>query len=150
VADTRYLTAAENNVRDVLAERYGVTFHKRRLPLVTGGNHEFDAVSEDGEIVASIKTASGRTSGGNIPEGKIKDSIAELYFLSLVEAPTRQLILTTPAFHDIFSRRLAGKVASGIEVVLLTLPSEVQAEVERVQGVASREVFPVLDPEEAP
>ena len=151
MANTRYLTTvAESHVRDALGALYGVAFHKRRLPLVTGGLHEFDAVSGDGRIVASVKTASGLTSGGNVPAAKLKDSIAELYFLSLVEAPMRQLILTTPGFYDLLTRHLEGKVAPGVDVVLVPLPEDVQAEVERVQQVASREVFRVLDPEETP
>jgi hypothetical protein len=151
MADTRYLTTVvEAHVRDVLSARYGVAFEKRKLPLTTGGRHEFDAVSPDGEFVASIKSASGTTAGGRIPSGKIKDSIAEIYFLSLVEAPTRQLILTTPGFYEILMRSLRGKVAPGVDIVLEQLPPEVQAEVDRVQATASREVFPVLDADEVP
>jgi hypothetical protein len=110
VADTRYLTTvAEAHVREVLSARYGVKFDKRRLSLITGGLHEFDGVSEDGTIVTSVKTSSGLTSGGNVPAAKLKDSIAELYFLGLVEAPTRQLILTTPGFHVLLTRHLEGQ-----------------------------------------
>lgn len=76
------------------------------------------------------------------------DCIAELYFLTLVQAPRRQLILTTEAFYDIFTRTLRGKVAAGIEVIHLPLPPEVQAEVTAVQQIASAEMFPPLDPEE--
>jgi hypothetical protein len=45
---------------------------------------------------------------------------------------------------------LRGKVTPGVEIVLVPLPADVQAEVERVQREASREMFPVLDPEEMP
>jgi hypothetical protein len=151
MANTRYLTTiVEDCVRRTLGGRHGLVFEKRRLPLVTGGLHEFDAVAVDGSVVASIKTASGMTAGGKVPSGKIKDSIAELYFLSLVEAPVRLLILTTPAFHSILVRHLEGKVAPGIEILCEVLPPEVQAEVDYVQRTASAEVFPVLDGSEAP
>lgn len=147
MANTRYLTTVvEEHVRRALGERHGLLFEKRRLPLTTGGLHEFDAVAADGSIVASIKTASGLTAGGKVPSGKIKDSIAELYFLTLVDAPVRLLILTTPAFHAILMRTIAGKLAPGIEVVCEMLPPEVQAEVDAVQRASSTEVFPVLDP----
>jgi hypothetical protein len=146
VANTRYpTTVVEDHVRRALGERHGLLFEKRRLPLTTGGMHEFDAVAAHGSIVASIKTASGLTVGGKVPSGKIKDSIAELYFLSLVDAPARLLLLTTPAFHEILMRHLAGKIAPGLEVLCEVLPPDVQAEVDAVQRTSSKEVFPVLD-----
>ena len=146
MANTRYLTTVvEQHVRVALAAQYGIPFSKRMLPLVSGGQHEFDAVAEDGSLVAAIKSASGRTAGGKNPSGKIKDCIAELYFLSLVDAPRRVLFLTTPSFHDVFLRAMRGKVAPGVEVEHLPLPPDVQAEVDAVQRTASAEVFPVLD-----
>ena len=66
VADTRYLTKeVEDFVRAGLRQRHGIEFSKRKLRLTTEGEHEFDAVSADGKIVASIKAASARTSGGD-------------------------------------------------------------------------------------
>jgi hypothetical protein len=97
VANTRYLrTVVEDYVRGALHDEYGKDFAPKFLRLLPGGRHEFDAVSEDGTVVASVKSASGLTSGGRVPSGKLKDCIAELYFLSLVEARERLLVLTTP------------------------------------------------------
>jgi hypothetical protein len=150
MANTRYLTTVvENEVRAFLSARHGVAFMKRPLPLTTGGRHEFDAVSDDRSVIASIKSASGRTAGGKMPSGKIKDCIAELYFLTLVDAPQRILVLTSPEFHALFTRVMAGKIASGITVEHLPLPEEIQAQVDAVQRAASVEVFPVLDAGEA-
>ena len=149
MAKTSYLTTVvEEAVRATLAQRHGVAFTKRRMPLLPGGLHEFDAVAEDGSIVASIKAASGRTAGGKVPSGKIKDSIAELYYLSLVQAPRRLLVLTSAEFHEILTRTLRDKIAQGIEVAHIPLPLDVEAEVVRVQRVASVEVTPVLDDHE--
>jgi hypothetical protein len=99
-------------------------------------------VSADGTIVASVKSASGLTAGGRIPNGTIKDGLAELYFLSLVEATTRRLVLTTPAFFQIFTRKLTGAVAEGIDIVCLPLPPDIQRVVDDVVREASREVSP--------
>src|SRR4051794_25144215 len=127
MANTRFLTTqVEEHVRSVLGERYGLDFTKERLPLTPGGTHEFDAVSSDRKIVASIKTSSGLTSGGRIPSGKINSATSEVYFLTLVDAPRRLLVLTTPSFHEIFTRVMVGKIAPGIEVVLEVLPPEIQ------------------------
>jgi len=128
-----------------LREKYGVEFTKQRLQLITGGMHEFDAVSADRTIVTSIKSHSGLTSGGNIPAGKIHTAIAEVYFLSLVQAPKRQLILTTPEFFEILSRSLRGKIAPGVDIVLLPLSNELQTLVTEVQRKASLEMRPSKD-----
>lgn len=150
MANTSYLTTVvEEAVRAALAERHGVAFAKRRMPLLPGGLHEFDAVAENGSIIASIKAASGRTAGGKVPSGKIKDSIAELYYLSLVQAPRRLLVFTSAEFHEILTRTLRDKIAPGIEVVHIPLPPDVEAEMVRVQQVASVEVTPVLDDQES-
>jgi hypothetical protein len=146
VANTRILTTAvEEHVRTTLHRKHGVAFAKRRLRLTSGGLHEFDAVSDDGQFVASIKSASGRTSGGRIPAGKIKDCVAELYFLSMINAPRRVLILTTPDFYDIFTKVMVGKVVPGIEVTLCRLPEQLQAVVAAVQAAASAETSPSVD-----
>jgi hypothetical protein len=143
MADTTYLRrVVETYVRDQLGREFGQTFSARFLSLQPGGRHEFDAVSEDRGVVASIKAASGLTAGGRNPSGKIKDCIAELYYLSLVEAPVRRLVLTTPAFFAIFAKSTAGAVARGIEVVCVPLPAEMQLEVNKVVLAASREVSP--------
>lgn len=143
MADTTYLRrVVETYVREQLAREFGQPFSPTFLALQPGGRHEFDAVSEDRCVVASVKAASGLTSGGRNPSGKIKDCLAELYYLSLVQAPIRRLVLTTPAFFEIFKRATVGAVAPGIDVVCLPLPTDIQQEVDRVAAVASLEVSP--------
>lgn len=143
MADTSLLkTIVEPHVRAELTSEFGVSFAANTVILTTGGTHEFDAVSTDGRIVASIKSASGKTSGGKVPSGKIKDVEAELYYLSLVSAQNRLLVLTTPEFYDIMSRRLAGRLLREIELRLISLPHELQEQVNLVQKRASAEVSP--------
>jgi len=143
MANTRYLTSAvEDGVRHRLSEHYQTSFHRRTLRLQTGGEHEFGAVSDNGRIVASIKTAS---AGGRAPASKVVNCLAELYFLSLVRARRRLLVLTSPEFHQLFSTLARGKVAPGIEIVHIPLPIEVQARVSAVQQASGDEVQPVLD-----
>ena len=132
----------EPYVRARLEAEFGQPFAARFLPLLPGGMHEFDAVAADGSVVASVKSASGLTAGGRVPDGKIKNCVAELYYLSLVEAPCRRLILTTPAFFKIFTRKVTGAVAVGIEVVCLPLSADLQEKVNEVVRQASSEVTP--------
>lgn len=144
MANTRYLTIqVEDYVRQRLGDINGRKFSKRKVLLRTGGSHEFDAVSDDGCIVASVKAASGKTRTGKHPAGKVNGCIAELYYLTLVDANARILVLTTPAFHEILVKTVKGAIAPGISIELIALPSEMQAEVDRIVAEASREVSPI-------
>jgi hypothetical protein len=75
-----YKTHVEPFVRGELHRLHGRAFSSQVLRLPTGGTHEFDAVADDGSIIASIKSLSGNTSGGKRPAGKYAVCLAELYF----------------------------------------------------------------------
>ena len=142
MANTNYYkTHVEPFVRAELERIHGVGFVSRVLTLTTGGTHEFDAVATDGSIVGSIKSLSGKTAGGNRPAAKYSTCLAELYFLSLVKAPKRLLVLTTPDFHSMFMRYIEGRLIPGVEIELMKLPVELQSEVDQVAALASGEVF---------
>jgi hypothetical protein len=146
LANTKYLkTEVEAFVRCELEHRYGRPFSSRFLRLVTGGQHEFDAVSDDGSIVASIKASSGLTSGGRLPSGKFNDNIAELYFLTLVEAQQRFLILTSPEFYALLQRKLKERIAPGLSLLCIPLAEDIQREVDAVVLQASREMRPTVE-----
>lgn len=141
MANTSYLRyTVEPWVRDRLAEKYAQSFTSQVLLLSPGGSHEFDAVSEDRQIVASIKANSGLTSGGNHPTGKVATCLNEIYFLTLVAASTRVLVLTNPEFYSIFTRVTTGQIAHDIHVELLPLPTEMQNVVDGVTQRASEEM----------
>ncbi len=143
MANTAFLRyTVEPWVRERLAETYGQAFAPRVLRLKPGGAHEFDAVSADGSVVGGIKSNSGLTSGGNHPTAKVATCLNEVYYLTLVSAPTRLLVLTNPHFHAIFTKVTTGAIADGVEVVLVPLPAEMQHEVDQVTKRASREMGP--------
>ena len=143
MADTTLLKkVVEPYVRTALAKAFGVPFDSKVITLTTGGTHEFDAVSGDGSIVAGIKSLSGKTARGRVPDGKIKNALAELYFLVLASATTRLLVLTDPEFYEIMTAKLAGRLAPGITIKLIELPPDIQARVREVQKRASDEVSP--------
>jgi hypothetical protein len=147
MADTRAYGEAERWIRDIgLPARFpGQHFEKRDLRVGTRRNgdpgyHSFDAVSHDGQIVASVKASSGLTSGGKLPVGKTKDAYTELHFLSLVSASKRVLILTDSDFFRIFSDVSDGRLPQGVEVLHIPLPDEIQAKVRAARGIASEEM----------
>lgn len=144
MADTTfYKTHVEPFVRRQLKAIHGMPFESRVLTLITGGTHEFDAVSLDGSLVASIKSLSGKTKRGKRPAAKYSTCLAELYFLSLVGAPKRVLVLTTPEWHTMFERYIDGRLAPGLSIELLKLSPELQAQVDRHRDMASDEVTPL-------
>lgn len=100
-------------------------------------------MSEDNTIVASIKSHSWLMSGGNIPSGKIRQIYQSLYFLSLVTAKTKLLVLTNEEAYDGFVGVSDGKVADGIEMKFYPLPSHLQQLVNKVHRKASQEMYRV-------
>jgi len=147
MVNTRQLTTAvEDHVRDMLSAEHQIVFHRQRVRLQPGGYHEFDAVSDNGRIVASVKTASG--TGGRTPAGKVTSCIAELYFLSLARANKKFLVLTSADFYRMFVAAMDGKIPNGVEVLHIALPDDVQARVAAVQQSGTDETQPVLNPDE--
>lgn len=145
MADTRLLKShVEPFVREWLSNRFGVSFNKKVLPLKRAGaghgKHEFDAVSDDGKIVAGIKSSSGKTTGGKGPSGKKHSAYEELYFLSLIEADKKLLVLTDPEFFKLFSSDAEGKIAPGIELLFCPLSSDLQGLVRELRRKASSEI----------
>lgn len=141
MADTTYIKRiVEPYVRVELGREFGINFSSQHLTLTTGGTHEFDAVSDNQKIVASIKSAGGKTARGKRPSGKISDSEAELYYLTLVQSDTKLMVFTTPEFYDIMVKRLDGRLASGISLKLIELPVEMQKQIVQIQTNASTEV----------
>lgn len=139
-------TKIEPFIRVELAKYYpGHTFTEKLLPLLkrkdgTYAVHNFDAVSEDNSIVASIKSHSWLTSGGKRPSGKVGEIYQSLYLLSLVQAHTKLLILTDRETYEGFLRLCDGKIAEDISIRLIPLSPELQLLVNGVKQKASQEM----------
>lgn len=146
MAKTTELREVELFIRKQLAKDYrGHTFTEKALSLRkrrdgTYAVHNFDAVSEDNTIVASIKSHSWLTSGGKRPSGKIAEIYQSLYLLTLINAKTKLLILTDRETYEGFLSESDGKIANGVEIKLYPLPPELQAMVKKVKQRASREM----------
>ncbi len=147
MAKTTRLREVELFVRKELERHYaGHTFTEKPLPLCkrrdgTSAFHKFDAVSEDNTIVASIKSHSWKTRGGKHPAGKIAGLFQALYFLSLVNAQNKLLILTDKEAYDGFLRVSDGKISNDIEIRLCPLPPELEVMVNKVRQQASEEMY---------
>ena len=143
---TELRTKVEPFIRKELEKSYpGHIFTEKGLPLRkkrdgTYAIHKFDAVSENDTIVASIKSHTWLTSGGKLPSGKIGQIYQSLYFLSLVDAKTKLLIMTDREAYEGFLTVSDGKVAEGIEIKFYPLPPDLQLLVTKVHQKASQEM----------
>ena len=140
MANTSALQQAIEWVRRDLGEQYQTVFTKSSVRLQTGGRHTFNAVAADGSLVATVTNHSGVTSGGKRPVGKIKSAIADLYWLSLVDAPQRSLVVTNRDFLIILEFELKGALTEGLSLVHVELPADLAAAVASVSKAASDEM----------
>lgn len=97
-------------------------------------------MSEDGRIVCGIKTASWKTSGGKRGSGKIQGAYTEIYFLSLVEAAEKYLVLTDHEFFENLKRDAKGKLAPGIEILHCELPDDLKRVVDHIRTISRQEL----------
>ena len=140
MANTAALQDAIEWVRGELAREYSVPFGKSTVRLRTGGKRSFNAVSSDGRIIATVLNSSGATSGGKKPSGKIRYAIAELYFLSLADAPQRLLVATNAEFLKYLENETADALVEGVRLAHIPLPADLAARVAEVTTAASREM----------
>jgi len=133
----------EDFVRAELSRRFGMRFEKRLVTL-TGvqpppREHEFDAVSEDGSIIAGIITSGPRTRGGRRNVGAVHHATGELYYLRLVAAKRRMLVATDAGFRELMLSVTEGRLAVGLELIHIPLSQGLDEAVRRVRLEASRE-----------
>lgn len=145
MANTSLLkTLIEPYVRSWLSRTFSIEFELAEIPirLSTGGLHRFDAVSKDRTIIAGIKSSGLRNYKSKLPigVGVIKSTFTELYFLSLVKADKKLLILTDEKYYKHFLRVSDGKVAKGIEIIYCSLTNEILAKTASVHKSCSNEI----------
>lgn len=143
-AKLRYLI--EPYVRSELEKIYiGHIFTEKRLPLRkkkdgTYAYHNFDAVSDDNSIIASIKSHSWFTSGGKLPSGKIGQIYQSIYFMNLVEAKTKLMIFTDYETYERFKEYSNGKLDDNIEIKYIKLSDDLNRICIEIRNAASEEM----------
>lgn len=149
MADSRVQLEAEDWVRTRwLPQRFGQSFDKKRLLLVSGGVFEFDAVSTDRAIVASISTSGATTARGKNAVGKFMKIRSDMYFLMLVDAPRRVVVLTeADMFEACQKENEAGRIPDCIEFVHAQIPNELRTLLTASRLTASLEVSRPLEDE---
>jgi hypothetical protein len=144
MADSAVQRESEKWVRDHwLPERYGQRFTKRRLDLRSGGQFEFDGVSEDRRIAVAISTSGGLSSSGRKASPKLNKIRSDTLFLILAEAERRIVVFTDRAMCELCSaERENGRFPLEIELVLADLPEELEARLKEARARSAAEVTP--------
>ena len=141
MADTRVQLEVEDWVRrNWMPEQYGIRFSRERLRLRSGGVFDFDAVSEDHSIVATISTSGAKTAGGNYAVGKMLKLRSDMLFLTMVEAKRRIIVLTERDMCGQCEKEFAaGRVPKEIEFVCAEIPADLRERLEKGREKASGE-----------
>ena len=144
MADTRVQLEVEDWVRRKwMPSQFGQRFGRERVPLTSGGVFDFDAVSEDDTIVATISTSGARTASGKLGVGKLLKIRSDMYFLMLAKAQRRIVVLTELDMYErLMEERRSGRVPPEIEFVRLSLPDDLAVKLKEARMIASREVSP--------
>jgi hypothetical protein len=135
VADTRIQIEVEDWVRrSWMLSHFGMRFSRERMSLRSGGVFDFDAVSDDHSIVATISTSGPKTAAGKNAVGKMLKLRSDMLFLTMVDAKRRMIILTEREMRDQCEKEAAGgRVPPEIEFACAIIPDEL-----RVRLVAAR------------
>ena len=127
-----------------LPSQLGQQFHRERLRLTSGGVFDFDAVSADRRIAATISTAGANTSSGKRGAGKLSKLRADMLFLLMADVSRRLIILTESDMYDLCQREAqAGRVPTPIEFLHAPLPSELCRRRPAARRISSAEVSPL-------
>ena len=144
MASTRTQSRAEAWIRtEWLPQRFGQPFSKQKLRLSSGGNFEFDAVSADKQVIATVSTSRSSTSSGRRGAGKMNKIRSDILFLSLRRARHRLVVLTERDMHSHCSRQQdLGRLPKWVELLLAPLPRPLAKSLRQARRRSSREVSP--------
>jgi hypothetical protein len=117
----------ENWIRsEFLPKKYSQRFVKRKLGVQSGAQIEFDAVSEDGNIVCIISTSPGKTTDGK-PDTDELAKIREkaLWAISLNEKPQEVVLaFTDKSMGELLKEEKEnGRFPKHIKTLLVKLPA---------------------------
>jgi hypothetical protein len=145
MADTRCQLECEDWVRqEWMPVHYGQRFRRERVRLSSGGMFDFDAVSDDNTIVATVSTSSALTGSGKNGGGKLNKLRSDMLFLLLASPQRSLMILTEKDMYELCLReREAGRVPQTIEFVHSPLPSQLAERLVMAKKKSSDEVSPV-------
>jgi len=147
MADTRVQLEVEDWIRrEWMPRALGQKFHRERLYLSSGGVFDFDAVSEDHKIIATISTSGAKTATGKHAVGKLLKIRSDMFFLLLVPNVQRRIVILAEGDMVELCRKEVegGRVPTSIEFVHAEIPEALATKLKSARMIASREVSPKL------
>jgi hypothetical protein len=118
-------------------------FYRERVQLTSGGVFDFDAVSADQTIIASISTSGSRTASGKHATGKMMKLRSDILYLLMTKATRRLVILCETDMYDCCQRELAaGRLPKEVEFLHAPLPNDLAERLFAARQIGSNEVSP--------
>lgn len=144
MANTKVQLKAEKwIVAEYLPKQFNQCFKKKQIELKWGGKFEFDAVSEDGMIIANISTSNARTVKGKPASGKFHKIKGDTLYLLHTNTTKRLQIFTEKDMQEHFiSEKKSGRFPPEVDLIHVELPEFLKQELQNAKHFASQEVSP--------
>lgn len=138
---TKIKTVIDPYVRSWLSEQFnGHVFEERPVQLTSGASYSFDAVAEDGSIVASILSNRAETRTGRENTGGVRKALTELGYLKAVPGKIeRMMVFTDAGFCQLIRRRASRIGIESIKMIICILPPRLEALRKEILDKASHE-----------
>lgn len=138
---TRIKKEIEPFVRAWLSKELGDTeLTERPVTLLSGGVYKFDAVSEDGSIVAAILSNRPKTRTGRENTGGVRKALNDFERLKQLRGNVSKIIVfTDPEFCNLIQRRTKRFGSQDIDFKVCRLSPEKQKLLEKILNEASGE-----------
>ena len=138
---TKIKTVIEPYVRGWLSKQFpGHIFEEKYVELATGENYAFDAVAEDGSIVAAILCNRAVTRTGRENTGGVRKALVELGYLKAVAAGVEKvMVFTDDGFCHLIQRRARRLGTGPIQMMVCPLLPALGVLLKEILDKASRE-----------
>lgn len=138
---TKIKTVIEPYLRNWLSNQFpGHVFEKKRVQLASGGSHKFDAVAEDGSIVAAALCNRAHTRTQRENTGGVRKALTDLSYLQGLPADVQKvMVFTDDNFCHLIGRRASRLVTEPVQMMICTLPPRLQTLLGEILDKASHE-----------
>ena len=138
---TKIKTVIEPYVRSWLSKQFAEhVFEEKPIQLTSGGSYIFDAVAEDGSIVAAILCNRAVTRTGRENTGGVRKALTELGYLKAISPGIQRLmVFTNDGFCQLIRRRASRLGTGPIQMIVCKLPPHLEALLREILDRASHE-----------
>jgi hypothetical protein len=143
MANTKYQLNVEIIIRKVLASKYGQLFYKKKLILCSGGEVEFDAVSDDEKVVGMISTSAWKTKSGKNGMGKLLKIRSDILSLIQLKHNTKKIVILTEKdmYDKCIKEKYNGKIPREISFYLVTVPAHIRNKLKVARQLSIDEII---------